>query len=239
MAANEARRELRHHKDEFFEEITERLQTALQELSSRLSEEEGYENALFSEDATRGFAFIELCQKRFDCIVMNPPFGEGSEHTSQYLNDNYPAWSKNLVCAFFDRMQEMLDDEGKLGAIFDRTVMIKSSYESFRRRNLCGFITACADTGWGVLDANVETSTLVLNKLCSDVEGVFLDVQDVEPDEKDENLSVLIRTYNRGEDAKWIYVAKSVEFDNLPNTIIGYYLDENILNIFKKIPIFF
>ena len=233
-AANEARTELRHHKDEFFEEIAERLQTALQELSSRLSEEEGYENALFSEDATRGFAFIELCQKRFDCIVMNPPFGEGSEHTSQYLNDNYPAWSKNLVCAFFDRMQEMLDDEGKLGAIFDRTVMIKSSYEAFRRRNLCGFITACADTGWGVLDASVETSTLVLNKLCSDVEGVFMDVQDVEPDEKDENLSVLIRTYNRGEDAKWIYVAKSVEFDNLPNTVIGYSFNNHILHLFQK-----
>lgn len=234
MAANEARTELRHHKDEFFEEIAERLQTALQELSSRLSEEKGYENALFSEDATRGFAFIELCQKRFDCIVMNPPFGEGSEHTSQYMNDNYPAWSKNLVCAFFDRMQEMLDDEGKLGAIFDRTVMIKSSYEAFRRRNLCGFITACADTGWGVLDASVETSTLVLNKLCSDVEGVFMDVQDVEPDEKDENLSVLIRTYNRGEDAKWIYVAKSVEFDNLPNTVIGYSFNNHILHLFQK-----
>lgn len=233
-AANEARTELRHHKDEFFEEIAERLQTALQELSSRLSEEEGYENALFSEDATRGFAFIELCQKRFDCIVMNPPFGEGSEHTSQYMNDNYPAWSKNLVCAFFDRMQEMLDDEGKLGAIFDRTVMIKSSYEAFRRRNLCGFITACADTGWGVLDASVETSTLVLNKLSSDVEGVFMNVQDVNPEEKDENLSVLTRTYNRGEDAKWIYVAKSVEFDNLPNTVIGYYFGNDILKLFKN-----
>ena len=233
-AANEARTELRHHKDEFFEEIAERLQTALQELSSRLSEEEGYENALFSEDATRGFAFIELCQKRFDCIVMNPPFGEGSEHTSQYMNDNYPAWSKNLVCAFFDRMQEMLDDEGKLGAIFDRTVMIKSSYEAFRRRNLCGFISACADTGWGVLDASVETSTLVLNKLSSDVEGVFMDVQDVNPEEKDENLSVLIRTYNRGEDAKWIYVAKSVEFDNLPNTVIGYSFNCHILQLFQK-----
>ena len=66
-----------------------------------------------------------------------------------------------------------------------------------------GFITACADTGWGVLDASVETSTLVLNKLSSDVEGVFMDVQDVNPEEKDENLSVLTRTYNRGEDAKW------------------------------------
>lgn len=234
MAANEARTELRHHKDEFFEEIAERLQTALQELSSRLSEEEGYENALFSEDATRGLAFIELCQKRFDCIVMNPPFGEGSEYTSKYLNDNYPAWSKNLVCAFFDRMQEMLDEQGRLGAIFDRTVMIKSSYEDFRRRNLCGFITACADTGWGVLDASVETSTLVLNKLSSDVKGVFLDVQNVNSEEKDENLQVLIRTYNRGENAKWIYVAKSVEFDNLPNTVIGYSFNNHILHLFQK-----
>ena len=234
-AANEARRELRHHKDEFFEEITERLQTALQDLSSRLSEEEGYENALFSEDATRGFAFIELCQKRFDCIVMNPPFGEGSEHTSQYLTDNYPAWSKNLVCAFFDRMQEMLEADGKLGAIFDRTVMIKSSYEAFRRRNLCGFITSCADTGWGVLDASVETSTLVLNKLCSDVEGVFMDVRHiVDPEEKSEQLPVLIRACNKGEKAKWVYVAKSVEFDNLPNTVIGYDFNNYILQLFQK-----
>ncbi len=233
-AANEERRRLRENKEQFFCEIEQRLQEALLTLSAKLSEEEGYENALFSEDATRGFAFIDLCQKRFDCIVMNPPFGEGSEHTSDYLDSHYPAWCRNLVCAFFDRMQEMLDSQGKLGAIFDRTVMIKSSYEAFRRRNLCGFITACADTGWGVLDASVETSTLVLNKLCSDVEGVFMDVQNVYPEEKDENLSVLIRTYNRGEDAKWTYVAKSKYFDKLPNTIIGYYLDENILNIFKN-----
>lgn len=222
MAANEARRELRHHKDEFFEQITERLQAALQDLSSRLSEEEGYENALFSEDATRGFAFIELCQKRFDCIVMNPPFGEGSEHTSKYLNDNYPAWSKNLVCAFFDRMQEMLDYQGKLGAIFDRTVMQRALYESFRKRNLCGFITACADTGWGVLDANVETSTLVIDKSCSDVKGVFFDLLDVTTEDKPEQLSVLVRTNNRNEKAKWIFEVKSLGFTKLPNTVIGY-----------------
>lgn len=235
MAANEVRRELRHHKDEFFEQITERLQAALQDLSSRLSEEEGYENALFSEDATRGFAFIELCQKRFDCIVMNPPFGEGSEHTSKYLNDNYPAWSKNLVCAFFDRMQEMLDYQGKLGAIFDRTVMQRALYESFRKRNLCGFITACADTGWGVLDANVETSTLVIDQSCSDVKGVFFDLLDVTTEDKPEQLSVLVRTNNRNEKAKWIFEVKSLGFTKLPNTVIGYDFGPSIINLFSMI----
>ena len=233
MAENEVRKELLKNKETFFDEVTERLQAALVQLSVKMSEEEGYENALFSEDATRGFAFIDLCQRRFDCIVMNPPFGEGSENTSPYLDKNYPAWCRNLVCAFFDRMQEMLAEGGRLGAIFDRTVMIKSSYESFRRRNLCGFITNCADTGWGVLDASVETSTLVLNKFSSDVEGVFMDVLDVNPEEKDEQLHALIHSYNRGEDVKWTYRKKSIDFDSLPNSIIGYYFDLNILSLFR------
>jgi len=233
-AENATRKALKQNKEGFFNEITIRLQEALQQLSAKLSEEEGYENALFSEDATRGFAFIELCQKRFDCIVMNPPFGEGSENTSDYLDDHYPAWCRNLVCAFFDRMQEMLDSQGRLGAIFDRTVMIKSSYENFRKRNLCGFITNCADTGWGVLDASVETSTLVLNKYSSDVEGVFMDVLDVNPEEKNVQLCALISALGKGDEVKWNHKAKSIDFSNLPNTIIGYYLNGDILALFKN-----
>lgn len=232
MAANEARRELRHHKDEFFEEITERLQSALQELSSRLSEEEGYENALFSEDATRGFAFIELCQKRFDCIVMNPPFGEGSEHTSQYLNDNYPAWSKNLVCAFFDRMQEMLDDGGLVGAIFDRTVLIKSIYVDFRKHNLCGTIKYCADTGWGVLDANVETAVLIVDSEQTNKQGIFINVYDEDPTIKGKKLFDILNVKNQ-EVSPYIYMAKSLDFMALPNSVIGYYFDKDIIDYFK------
>ena len=229
-----ARLARKEEKEQFFNQVTEKLQEALQQLSAKLSEEEGYENALFTEDATRGFAFIELCQKRFDCIVMNPPFGEGSENTSDYLDKNYPAWCRNLVCAFFDRMQEMLDEQGRLGAIFDRTVMIKSSYESFRKRNLCGFITNCADTGWGVLDASVETSTLVLNKYSSDVEGVFMDVLDVNPEEKKDQLRALINTLKQGEEVKWTHIVKSKDFVALPNTIVGYNFDANILSLFKN-----
>ncbi|MBU0288751.1 BREX-1 system adenine-specific DNA-methyltransferase PglX [Hallella faecis] len=232
MAANEARRALRHHKDEFFEEITERLQNALQELSSRLSEEEGYENALFSEDATRGFAFIELCQKRFDCIVMNPPFGEGSEHTSQYLNDNYPAWSKNLVCAFFDRMQEMMDDGGLVGAIFDRTVLIKSIYVDFRKHNLCGTIKYCADTGWGVLDANVETAVLIVDSEQTNKQGIFINVYDEDPTIKGKKLFDILNVKNQ-EVSPYIYMAKSLDFMALPNSVIGYYFDKDIIDYFK------
>ncbi len=222
-------------KKEFFETVVERLEATIRDVASRMSNAEGYENALFTEDAIRGFAFIKMCYRKFDVIVMNPPFGEGSESTSPYLDKNYPAWCKNLVCAFFDRMQEMLTREGRLGAIFDRTVMIKSSYEEFRKRNLCGYISSCADTGWGVLDASVETSTLVVDKNSSEKEGVFMDVLDIDSQEKPDQLHALITAFNDAESTKWTHIVKSKDFANLPNSIIGYYFDENVVKIFRNL----
>lgn len=234
QALQAAKLSSREAKAQFFAQVTDNLQNALRSLSQQLSEEEGYENVLFTDDAIRGFAFIELCQQRYDVILMNPPFGEGSVNTSKYLDDNYTNWCRNLVCAFFIRMQQLLTDEGRLGAIFDRTVMIKSSYENFRKQNLCGFITHCADTGWGVLDASVETSTMVLRKNSSDVSGVFFDVKDVNPEEKHLQIQAMINRLKDGELTQWTFIRKSVEFENLPNAVIGYYFDKTVLEIFQN-----
>lgn len=235
--AKEIERVRRLNREQFFSEVRGMLAQRISELAGRMSEDEGYENSLFSEDAARGLAFIELCMQSFDVIVMNPPFGEGSENSSKYLDDNYPNWCRNLVCAFFDRMQQMLTDDGKLGAIFDRTVLIKSSYESFRKNNLCGYISNCADTGWNVLDASVETSTLIVEKTQSDKKGIFMDVLNIDADEKDEQLHALITSVNNNEGVKWMYEVDSNDFINLPNSIIGYYFDENIIKLFSNEPI--
>ena len=221
-------------REAFFSQVTERLQEALKNLSEQLSSEEGYENALFTEDATRGFAFIELSQMRFDVIVMNPPFGEGSENSSSYLDSNYTNWCRNLVCAFFIRMNELLLKGGRLGAIFDRTVLIKSSYEEFRKQCICGYINYCADTGWGVLDASVETSTLVMRHDCTHANGVFVDVLEETPDKKATVLFNSIEEYNLGNLTDNLYVRNSYEFKNLPNSIMSYSFDEHILSYFNN-----
>ena len=132
-------------------------------------------------------------------------------------------------------MQEMLNKHGRLGAIFDRTVMIKSSYESFRKHNFCGYITHCADTGWGVLDANVETSTLVLNKYSSNSEGVYFDIQKLSPENKQQVLIADIERCKQINNTKIkdVYYCQSIDFNTLPNSIIGYYFDKHILKLFK------
>ena len=221
-------------REAFFSQVTERLQEALKNLSEQLSADEGYENALFTEDATRGFAFIELSQMRFDVIVMNPPFGEGSENSSSYLDSNYANWCRNLVCAFFIRMQEMLTDDGRLGAIFDRTVLIKLSYENFRRNNVCGFVKYCSDTGWGVLDASVETSTIVLSKNRSNQEGVFMDILDSEPASKGSRILELINRFCNNEIDKNLHVYSSIAFLNLPNAVISYNFKDSIIRLFGQ-----
>ena len=232
-AENAVRLEKHEVKTAFFAQVTEKLRDALHSLSQQLSEEEGYENTLFANDATRGFAFIELCQKRFDVILMNPPFGEGSENTLNYLDSNYSEWSRNLVCAFFMRMQEMLTERGLVGGIFDRTVLIKSSYESFRRECVCGYCQLCAETGWGVLDANVETSTLILTKAAHQNEGVFINILDAPSEQKSTSLLKSIHRYSQNTPDSQTYIVDSRSFAKLPNSVIGYSFDENILKLFQ------
>ena len=219
-------------REAFFSQVTERLQEALKNLSEQLSADEGYENALFTEDATRGFAFIELCQMQFDVILMNPPFGEGSENTYGYITKNYSNWCRNLVCAFFIRMKEMLHANGKVGAIFDRTVYKKSQYEKFRIADLCGYIDKCADTGWYVLDANVETSVIVIDKDISDEDSMCIDV--LNEQEKGRTILNEVALYNRGIVSDRIHIHRSKDFVYLPNSVIGYYFDDKVISIFKN-----
>lgn len=231
--AKEIERVRRLNKEQFFSEVRTMLAQRISELAGRMSEDEGYENSLFSEDAARGLAFIELCMQRFDVIVMNPPFGEGSENSSKYLDDNYPTWCRNLVCAFFDRMQQMLTNNGKLGAIFDRTVMIRGNYEAFREANLCGKISSGADTGWNVLDAFVETSTLITHSIKINSNAFFVDVRNVDPELKDDYIKNVIQDYRNSVDShKYVY-CNSESFSNLPNSVIGYYFGEETLRIFS------
>ncbi len=58
----------------------------LKELSETATNGEAYQKLLFADDAARGFAFIELCRKKYDVVLMNPPFGAASINTKVILS---------------------------------------------------------------------------------------------------------------------------------------------------------
>ena len=45
---------------------------------------------LFVDDALRGLAFVDQCRRRFDVVLMNPPFGYGSVQSKRYGRSKLP-----------------------------------------------------------------------------------------------------------------------------------------------------
>jgi hypothetical protein len=90
-----------------------------------------------------------------------------------------------------------------------------------------------ADTGWNVLEANVETTTVILKKSKSDFFGVFLDILDSL--EKENDLNKSINLIDPSITKPNIFFKNSLDFEKLPNSIIGYYFQDYLINIFKRI----
>lgn len=220
------------YRAEFLDKAEGQVLEILKSLAENADNGNAYQKLLFADDSARGFAFIELCRQSYDVIVMNPPFGDASINSESYLQKNYPEWGKNILAAFFDRTLALINDNGLVGAIFDRTVAIKSSYEPFRIKCFCGHITAMADTGWNVLDANVETTVLLLKKSNTNESALFIDLR--ESLDKEVSMVETIKDFYCNKKNVIAFFKESSVFNLLPNSIIGYYLDNDILDLFEK-----
>lgn len=122
---------------------------------------------LFADDAEQGFAFIDICQKRFDVALMNPPFGESSKPAKALIDRQYPRTKNDVYAAFVERGLNRLAPAGMLGAITSRTGFFLSSFQKWREEILLKEAepTVFADLGYGVLDtAMVETAAYCLLK---------------------------------------------------------------------------
>jgi hypothetical protein len=206
---------------QFFEGAESQVIEALRSYSEKAQNGQRLQRRLFSEDAVRGFAFVDLCQKRYDVVLMNPPFGTASTASISHLATDYPTWNKNILCAFIERGLDLLTSTGALGAIFDRTAAIKSTYEDFRRSVFFDSDRPryCADLGWEVLDANVETSTLVWHSLRPiPNDAIFIDLRNESPETKG------LALHNRLCDPLHTFasVVPVHAFLSLPNAAMGY-----------------
>ena len=222
--------------ERFWEEAEDRILDALRNYAEKAGYDRLVSRRLFVEDAARGFAFIDLCRKRYDVILMNPPFGEAHERTIDLVNRCFLDWNGNLLCAFISRAG-LLAPDGQIGVVYDRTANIKNTYEDFRKRYFLGtnsFLEAVVDLGWEVLDANVEVSSGVIRN-CVMRSGALTwgcDLTQVDKSAKDIHLKESIPP-NRSPYAK---VVRTCALLNLPNSVIGYYFDDFLIRMFDDFP---
>jgi hypothetical protein len=220
--------------DQFFDVAEAQVVEALGKYAPKAQNGQRFQRTLFTDDAERGFAFVDLCHKRYDVVLMNPPFGEASSALEDLLAEAYADWNNNLLCAFIDRAYQLSSPVGMVGVIFDRTAIVKSTYEDFRRAELIrdSRLHYLADLGWGVLDANVEVTTAVISHRPSKY-GLFLDARNTATDAKGEWIATQVTALPNG-DRKDTIIADSSGFATLPNAVIGYDFPDFLRTAFRR-----
>src|SRR5690606_37935754 len=106
---------------DFFDTAEEEVLKALKNFSENAEGDNAFQKLLFAEDTARGFAFIELCRKRYDVIVMNPPFGACSLGVKSYIDNVYPISKQDIYAVFVERsFNNLLTLKGQISAITNR-----------------------------------------------------------------------------------------------------------------------
>src|SRR5262249_45260840 len=125
----------------------------------------GFRRRLFADDAAQGFAFVDLCRKRYDVVVMNPPFGEAAIASKKYVESRYPNSCQNIFAAFVERGISTTSRNGFVGVISTEAGFFRRTLEPWRRCVLLerSTMSVMAHLGGHVLDgATVRTATYVL-----------------------------------------------------------------------------
>src|SRR5690606_12109334 len=123
---------------------------------------------LFADDAAHGVALLSIAEKKFDTVLMNPPFGSGSARAKTAFEKAYPRTKNDVYAAFIERGIELLTSRGRVGAITSRTGFFLSSFQKWREEVLLKQAPPAvfADLGAGVLDsAMVETAAYCLEAI--------------------------------------------------------------------------
>ena len=149
---------------DFWDAADEKIIAALGHFAESAAGAGGVRLQLFAGDATQGVAFIELMRRRYDAIVMNPPFGPASKRLQKALKkDGYQA--RDLAADFFIRAIELSERGAAVGAITTRTIFFLKGFLGWRSA-LCrhaGGPRCFLDIGFGVLDAAVEAAAFTFN----------------------------------------------------------------------------
>jgi hypothetical protein len=120
---------------------------------------------LFADDAAHGLTLLGGAEKKFDAVLMNPPFGWGCKRVKKEFEKAYPRSKADVCAAFVERGISLLAARGRVGAITSRAVFFLSSFEKWREDVLLKHAppTVFADLGYGILDsAMVETAAYCL-----------------------------------------------------------------------------
>ncbi|WP_218690653.1 BREX-1 system adenine-specific DNA-methyltransferase PglX [Psychrobacter sp. BF1] len=214
----------------FWEDAEQLILQALKGYSEQATSAAG-EKRLFAEDAAKGFAFIDLSRKKFDVILMNPPFGSSTSKLDHYIKQAYADHSHDVINNFIERAMILGTSNRFCGVILSRTLILNERITDFRVNTLLkkNTLSYLIDLGGGVLDAAVDTALLVFKENQLKDSTLCADILREEPENKEAVLKEFCNlSYKR------TYIVKSKDFSLIPMGVLCYWAEPWLLNLFTR-----
>lgn len=228
--------DLRGIDDEtFWDDAEQRILQALSDYADQ-AESNADQKRLFAEDAAKGFAFIDLCRKRFDVVLMNPPFGDPSKNIKNYLSSVYSGQPNDLYSCFIERAIDGLCI-GRSGYVTPREFITYSSFKNLRKKVIFSLsnIEIFADFGLGVMDdAMVRAAVYVLEsrKIKSDKKSPYL--RFIGEENKAETLLNSCQMINAGDASdRRAYFANQNDFAHVGEGALAYWIPSRTIKRFS------
>jgi hypothetical protein len=216
---------------QFFEQAETKVVEALRRYAETAQNSHKLQRRLFTDDAVRGFAFVDLSHKRYDVILMNPPFGQPADASRSLLDEEYSEVKVDIAIAFVSRALDMLHDSGKVGVIATRTCLFLNNLEEWRRKRLSAtsLLECLADLGYGVLHgAMVEAAAFTIGTTPSadrhTARAAFISA--LRTDRKDACVLNAITKFRNAHLDETVHIERLAGFDILPRTPFAYWISE-------------
>jgi hypothetical protein len=212
--------------DQFFEQAEAKVIDALRQYAEMAHSAQRLQRTLFSEDAVRGFAFIDLCRTRFDVVLMNPPFGSATKGTQDWFRTEYPTAAENLTVGVVVQSMRRLTSGGMIGLISDLPWLQQSTYVRFRSSVLeSRSLELFVELGWGILGTDVEVCLAVFNTQ-PQARTLFASLVGVA-----DQTAELVTTFRQIER----FVSRSLsDFQVIENHPFAYQISDLSLNVFRN-----
>jgi hypothetical protein len=217
--------------EQFWESAEERIYAALREYSEHAESGGGFQRRLFADDAARGFAFIDVCRKRYDVAVMNPPFGESPKSVYLQTAEDDVGSTREIASLFLSRGLQFLKPLGRLGVIATRMLFFLDQLDVWREQMFLSYhLNLVADFGIGVLDAVVDTAAMVFAPGQSGT-GIFYRL--LSATDKETGLRVGIGDPKLNRD---VFLVDN-RFDRVPGHRVAYWASSRLLDLFRSDPL--
>lgn len=224
--------------DDAFNRVDADLMAHLQEIADRASSSVG--DRLLAAEADDALRLVEVIRKRYDAVLMNPPFGEPVPGTKPYLRAAYP-WlpgGVDISAAFVGRGLELCKPTGYLGAITSRAGLFITTFEKWRRSVLLGNrLTVMADLGYRVMQqAKVEAAAYVIGsgRPLPTHEAVFARI--LREPNRAAALAEAIAASRTAKADRRVFRVPLADFESVPGSPLAYWMSPPVRRLFTDYP---